>query len=177
MTLTRTVAWIGGLTLAAAWLASAAGVGRQARVVRVPAPTDDAERVVSLAADVQKQAGRLRQRLLAAPAPQAPTRNPFAFAERRLPPSRMQPQSSPTPHIEPSPSVTELPLALIGIAEEQTAAGLVRTALVAGPTDDDLHMLTTGQTLADRYHVVTVGSDAVELRDLVTGAVRRLALK
>ena len=38
-------------------------------------------------------------------------------------------------------------------------------------------MLTDGEELAGRYRVSAIGADAVELTDLVTGAMRRLALK
>jgi hypothetical protein len=38
-------------------------------------------------------------------------------------------------------------------------------------------MLTEGETLGGRYRVKTIGEDAVELTDLVTGASRRLALR
>jgi hypothetical protein len=177
MTLSRTVAWIGGVTLAAAWLASAAGVGRQPRTIRTAPRSPEADRVATLAADVQTQAARLRHRLAAAPAPQAPARNPFTFAERRIPESRTRVPAPAVTNVEPAPPpVVEMPLSLIGIAEDRTAAGLVRTAMIAGPAEDDLHLLTPGQTLAGRYRVVAVGADAVELSDLVTGAVRRLAL-
>jgi hypothetical protein len=51
-----------------------------------------------------------------------------------------------------------------------------RTAVVAAP-GDQFYMVTEGQELAGRYRVSAVGADAVELKDLVTGATRRLALK
>jgi hypothetical protein len=38
-------------------------------------------------------------------------------------------------------------------------------------------MVAEGQELAGRYRVSAVGADAVELKDLVTGATRRLALR
>jgi hypothetical protein len=38
-------------------------------------------------------------------------------------------------------------------------------------------MVKEGEILGGRYRVVAVGADAVELSDLVTGAVRRLGLR
>jgi hypothetical protein len=72
--------------------------------------------------------------------------------------------------------VPDLVLDLAGVAEQNTAGGVKRTAMVAAP-GDQLYMVTEGQELAGRYRVSAVGADAVELKDLVTGATRRLALK
>jgi len=60
---------------------------------------------------------------------------------------------------------------LIGVAED----GSTRTAMVQ--SGDELMMATEGQTLVSRYRVVKVGSDAIELADLVTGTTRRLFLR
>jgi hypothetical protein len=67
-------------------------------------------------------------------------------------------------------------LELAGVAEQNTDAGVKRTAIVAAP-GDQFYMVTEGQELAGRYRVSAVGADAVELKDLVTGATRRLALR
>jgi hypothetical protein len=175
----RTAAYLGGTTLLAAWLASAAGVSRQPDVSlnRPPAEAAEAVQLDALASDVQSQAARLRTRLAAAPAPQAPLRNPFMFASREAPARRsvahsdsaMLDSSSPAPASEPV-------LELVGVAEENTDAGVKRTAMVGAP-GDELFMVAEGQELAGRYRVSAVGADAVELKDLVTGATRRLALR
>jgi hypothetical protein len=73
-------------------------------------------------------------------------------------------------------AVFEPELTLIGVAEQPTAAGLVRTAMIAGP-GDELLMVVEGQQIGGRYRVSAVGADAVELQDLATGATRRLVLK
>jgi hypothetical protein len=70
----------------------------------------------------------------------------------------------------------DLVLELAGVAEQKTDAGLKRTAMVTAP-GDQLFMVTEGQELAGRYRVSAVGADAVELKDLVTGVTRRLALR
>jgi len=64
----------------------------------------------------------------------------------------------------------------VGVAEKKTDQGSVRTAMITADSDE-LFMLTEGETLGGRYRVKTIGEDAVELTDLVTGASRRLALR
>jgi hypothetical protein len=174
MTAPRAAAYIGGALLLLAWLSSAAGVPRQPRAPRAPRPApafDDA-----LAFDVQAQAERLRKRLASAPVPQQPARNPFVFTERRMASSapsipREVAPPAPMPVSDPEPELT-----LAGIAEQQSPKGLVRTALITGP-GDQYYMVVAGQPVAGRYLVVAVGADAVELKDVTTDRVRRLALR
>lgn len=175
MTSTRAVAYIGGAALLLAWLAAAAGDVRQPRRVRVPSQPGDGARMQTIATDVQAQAARLRQRLAVAPVPAGPARNPFAFGTREARVTRRaaapaaQPAATERIPVEPA-------LSLVGIAEQATPAGLVRTAMIATGADD-LIMVTVGQAVAVRYRVVAIGADAVELQDVATGATRRLALQ
>ena len=143
----------------------------------MPRLSPDEARLDVAAAHVQAQATRLRQRLAAAPAPQAPIRNPFAFAARERPARVTAPRFQPPPStIRQEPVAPELELALLGIAEDDTPSGIRRTALIGG-ADDELIMAAEGETVAGRYRVTGVGADTVELTDLTTGATRRLALK
>jgi hypothetical protein len=170
----RAAAYLGGTLLLVAWLASAAGVSRRQPELQITRPKAEAVQLDALATDVQSQAVRLRTRLAAAPAPQMPLRNPFMFAGSapvRRAAAPVEPRLEP-----PAPDVPELVLELAGVAEQNTDAGLKRTAMVAAP-GDQLYMVTEGQELAGRYRVSAVGADAVELKDLVTGATRRLALR
>jgi hypothetical protein len=172
----RAAAYIGGTILLVAWLASAAGVSRHQPAVRVVPPSAEAVQLDTLAGDVQSQASRLRTRLAAAPAPHASLRNPFMFGAPEAPVRRARPAVEPS-SIEPAASAApDLVLELAGVAEQKTATGLKRTAMVAAP-GDQLFMVTEGQELAGRYRVSAIGADAVELTDLMTGATRRLALK
>ncbi len=177
MSPSRTAAYLVAAVLFAAWLASAAGISRRPRSFVAPRPGPQVEGVEALAADVQSQAARLRQRIATAPAPQAPARNPFSFADPSPRPPRVQRKaeaiSSPplTNHEPPEPELT-----LLGVAEQQTADGVVRTAMLGG-RGEDLFMVVAGQSLGGRYRVVAVGADAVELKDELTGLTRRLALK
>lgn len=174
MTPARAATYIGGLSLLAAWLASAAGVQRQEAPERAAARWADAVRIEALASDVQSQAGRLRTRLATAPAPETNTRNPFAFgtAVRAVRPSSTT-RRMPNP---PPDLPVALPLELVGVAEQLTDGAVNRTAMIAGP-GDQLFMVGEGQEVAGQYRVSAVGADAVELTDLVSGATRRLGLK
>ena len=173
MTPARAATYLVGAILLAGWLASAAGVTRS-NPPRVPRRSADSMQLDAVVLDVQSQASRLRQRLAAAPALQAPTRNPFAFAERE---SATAPASVLVPPVSRSTlvaTITPLPepdLALIGIAEQ----GETRTAMIQ--SGDELLMATEGEVLGGRYRVGKVGAEGVELVDLGTGATRRLFLR
>src|SRR5215218_7336842 len=170
MTPARAAAYLVGAVLLAAWLASAAGVVRSQNppVYRASADSTQLDAVVL---DVQSQASRLRQRLARAPSPRAALRNPFSFNSRVSVPGAKP--ALPTLIVAPgaTPPVSEPALTLIGIAED----GAVRTAMVE--SGEELLMATEGQVLAGRYRVGKVGSDAVDLVDVVTGATRRLVLR
>ena len=173
----RAAAWIFVAAVLGAWLASAAGMSRSAEQVRAVETPVNSHPVDNLAADVQAQATRLRARMETAPAPQAPVRNPFAFSQRVDPrPRPVQPVRAqafvPPPPVAPAEPV----LHLIGVAEKKVWESLVRTAMISTESDD-LIMATAGQRILGAYDVVAVGLDAVELRDIVSGATRRLALR
>ncbi len=119
---------------------------------------------------------RLKTRLAAAPAPQEPFRNPFTFAtrvsrERREAPARVETDTPALlgPPLEPA-------IELIGVAESESPKGIVRTAIVSA-LSGELFLVKEGETIAARYRVGTVLADAVELNDLLSGTVRRLALR
>ena len=177
MTPKRAAAYIGGASLMAAWLSSAAGVVWQEPDASVdqPRPVQTAGTEM-LAADVQAQAIRLRERLASAPAPLEPLRNPFAFAVRE--PRRVRGTTSPVapPPATAPPVLAEPPLELLGIAEDQKPEGRVRTAILSAD-GSDIVMVTEGQVIGGRYRVAAIGADVVELLDLTTLGVRRLALR
>ena len=176
MTAKRAAAYLGVASLLVAWLASAAGVIMRS-TGDAPAPravaTSGAE---TLASDVQAQASRLRDRMASAPSPHQPLRNPFAFAERKAAYRGGSSPSAPAPDPAPAPVIGEPPLSLVGVAEQQSPTGVVRTAVLTSDSDE-VYMLKEGDVLGARYRVKTIGADAVELSDLVTGSVRRLALR
>ena len=178
MSTPRLAAWIIGAGLCGAWLASAAGVTRQVQTFR-PAPRPpEVVQLDALAADVQTQAGRLRHQLAQAPTLPATQRNPFRFATAPAAPAQRLPEIealTPSAGVEP-PAPREPALQLIGIAESRKGDAVIRTAMITGG-DGELIMVTAGQRILSRYDVIAVGADAVELRDVETGASRRLILR
>jgi hypothetical protein len=176
MSAPRLAAWIFGVAVCTAWLASAAGVGRSRTAPRpLPRPAMDAQ-LTALAADVETQAARLRDRLEQAPAPSPQQRNPFSFASRPVP---VRPQARPSvipPELPAPPPPSEPTLILLGVAEMPGADGLVRTAMVTTGAGD-LIMVTAGQSLLGRYEVAAVAMDAVQLKEITTGSLRTLVLR
>ena len=173
-------AWIIGAAVCGAWLASAAGVTRQARTTPPAPPTADVVQFDALAADVQAQASRLRERLAQAPAPNSTPRNPFRFApapsQRQVRAATTSPGTPEAMALDVAMPLAEPALDLVGVAETSTADGPVRTAMMTGHTGD-LIMAIAGQRILGRYDVVAVDAEAVELKDAQTGAVRRLVLR
>ena len=176
MTLRRAALYVGGASLLAAWFSSAASLSLQrpsralgGDTIPGPSATDD------LAANIQRQAARLRQRLASPPLPQQPARNPFAF---RAQPPKPRPQAARP--VEAAPPAVELPaepaLLLIGLAERKRPEGVVRTAMITTAADD-LIMASVGDVVLHRYTVTAIGHDTVELTDVTTGQVRRISLQ
>jgi hypothetical protein len=67
---------------------------------------------------------------------------------------------------------------LIGVAEDTTTDGLVRTAIISGP--GQLYVVKEGDRVTSRYRVARISPDVVELDDLARigdASVLRLALK
>lgn len=190
MTLRRSAMYLTGGALLVAWLAAANMPGPAAPAPRVRAEAQAAG-PDALALDVSAQASRLRERMSQAPVPHADVRNPFAFGAPPRP--HRPPVEAPVPVVvEAPPPVPAAPtLTLMGIAEENTAQGVRRTAIIAlrqaqgnpepdrgvGGDGDALFLVAEGQPVGDRYKVTKIGADAVELEDVITKAYRRLALR
>lgn len=178
MTAKKAAAYSGGGLLLLAWLASAAGLVQQTPPRdRSPQPVETSG-TTTLAADVQAQTARLKSRLASAPSPQVPVRNPFAFAAKQ---SRPEPVTSTTPSSEPSAPLQPLEpiepaIDLVGVAEERTPKGLVRTAIISA-LSGEVFWVKEGELISGRYRVKAVGADAVELIDLLSNGLRRLTLR
>jgi hypothetical protein len=179
MTLRKATLYVGGGSLLVAWFSSAASVSLTRSPGRVPDPQ---EAVVSptdgVAGNVQAQARRLKQRLAAAPLPQRPVRNPFAFGPA---PVSSRPAVLPVSRAATEAPVAALPpaeprLELVGIAEQQVDQALVRTAMIATESNE-LVMAVVGASVLGRYTVTAIASDGVELTDTTTGQARRLVLQ
>ena len=141
-------------------------------VVTKPAPIE------MRGAELANEIARLQERLRPSATPRQPGRNLFAFRAIAAPPPA--PLFAPAP---PRPALSEsLPLAsalpalkLAGIAEDAGEEGPVRTAIISG--EGQLYMAKEGEAVTPRYQVVKISADVVELRDLVDGSTRRLALR
>ena len=145
-----------------------------ARAAR-PAPAGPA----ALAGEVSAQAARLQTRMAQAPVPDSNLRNPFTFglparaadANPRMVRAAAVPDPPPAVYVPPLPQLT-----LMGIAEETTAEGPKRTAVIGGE-GDTIYMVAEGQPVGTRYKVTKIGADAIELEDLLTKGYRRIALR
>jgi hypothetical protein len=176
MSVKRAAGYCGGALLLLAWLSSAGGLMRQAPDAPEGGTPVDTSGTTTLAADVQAQTLRLKTRLAAAPAPQEPFRNPFTFGQR----ASERREAAPRPAAEVLAPVPGLPLEpaieLIGIANNESPKGVVRTAIISA-LSGELFLMKEGETMVARYRVGTISADAVELTDLLSGSVRRLALR
>jgi len=178
MSAKRAAGYFGGTLLLLAWLASASGLVRQTTDVQEPTEPVETAGTAMLASDVQAQALRLKNRLATAPAPQEPHRNPFTFAPREVATRRERRVPAPAEALTPPPLpvVVEPAFELIGVAESQSPRGVVRTAMISA-LSGELFLVKEGEVIAGRYRVKAVSPDAVELNDLVSETVRRLALR
>ena len=176
MTAKRAAAYCGGGLLVLAGFSFAGALGQQTPPPSDPSVAVQTSGTANLAAEVQAQTERLKARLAQAPAATEPVRNPFSFAPRD---DGRRPARSATPAALPEPVAlppVEPAIELVGVAEEQTVQGLVRTAIVSA-LSGDLWVVKVGETVAGRYKVTTIGADTVELSDPVSGATRRLTLR
>ena len=180
MTIPRAAAVVSGGALLVAWFAVAGSApdqeGPPPRARAQPAATSGPG---SLAADVEQQAQRLRQRLARAPIPDVQPRNPFSFAPVRAPrPLAAAPRGTVQAATLPADvaDVPPPPLVLMGIAEQPTAQGPQRTAVIGG-AGADIFIVKEGEAVGGRYRVKAIAADAIELEDLTTSGFRRLALR
>jgi hypothetical protein len=170
----RRTAWLGVSSVAlASWFASASTTDVRAPVGPLP-PSRPLAMERSLAA-LQSDVDRLHDRLGPTAAPTR-SRDLFHFSTP-IPKSAAAPRPSPPAVVADAPPAAPRPVfRLIGVAEDTTADGtLVRTAIVAGASD--LFLVKVGETVADRFRVEQVSSDAVELIDTTTSAATTLALR
>jgi hypothetical protein len=153
-----------------AWLATAATSSGRATVapsvMRTPL-------VDTRGAALAEEISRLHEHLRPVAVPQQRGRNLFSFSTR------------PAPVVPPPPkaALIEAPVArppapvlkLSGIAEDVTASGVVRTAIISA--FGQLFLAKEGDAVTERYRVMKISADVVELSDLAEGTVLRVALK
>jgi hypothetical protein len=165
--------WIGGGGLLAAWFAVTPSDTTHGKTTTAVAERPVAIRE-STADTLAAEEGRLRDHA-GSVAPGSSMRNPFRFGSGKPAGAVPQTGSPAAPVAAPEPPAPAQPsLSLSGIAESKTPQGTRRTAIISG--GGQLYLVTEGQTVAGRYLVVTVDSDAVTLRE-DNGASTRLSLK
>jgi hypothetical protein len=162
---------VGGGALAA-WLAAAATSGNRdsgESLVLKSSAIDG--RGAALAIEIS----RLHERLQPVARPPRAGRDLFSFVTSR--PRPVEPVQTPKPAVSEAPIRRPAPpaLKLSGIAEDATPGGLVRTAIISG--FGQLFLAKEGETVTDRYRVVKISSDVVELTDLAERTTLRLALR
>ena len=167
---TATIVVAGGAV--GAWLYASATSGNRDRVesIVVKPPAIDS-RGAALASEI----ARLHERLRPSATPRQPGRDLFSFVAPA--PSRPAPVQMPNAAPAEAPIVRPVPpaLKLSGIAEDATPDGLVRTAILSG--FGQLFVAKEGDSVTERYRVVRISSDVVELSDLTEGRTIRLALR
>ena len=155
-----------------AWFAAASTTGK--RPATEPAARNTT--VVELrGAELAAEIARLHERLRPGIAPQMPGRNLFEFSRRA--PARVAALPPPVPVVSESVPTAPPPPAvkLIGIAEDPSADGPVRTAIISG--FGKVFLVKTGEQVADRYQVAKISSEAAQLTDLATNSTLTLVLK
>jgi hypothetical protein len=156
----------------AAWLAAAAtsrgpDIGEP---LILKSPAIDASGAL-LASEI----ARLHERLRPTAMPPQAGRDLFSFVASRPRPVELVKM--------PAAALTEAPIRrptlpamrLSGIAEDATPDGVVRTAIISG--FGQLFLAKEGDPVTDRYRVVRISSDVVELTDLADSTTLRLALR
>ena len=137
---------------------------------------DRARRPVELqGAELAAEIARLQERLRPTTAPSA-SRNLFRFSA----PGRRAIETAPVaPDVAPPPPPVLAPppprLTLVGLAEDVTDAGPVRTAIISG--FGDVFLVKVGDRIGSRYRVTSVASDGAGLVDETDGATLHLSLK
>jgi outer membrane murein-binding lipoprotein Lpp len=125
----------------------------------------------SMVDEVNAQVDRLRERLAPPPGYPAPTRDPFRFGKTIEP---APPKPAPAPPVAPAPAAAAPALPrLVAIVSDTTDAGSIRTAVLS--VGEDIQIVKTGDSLS-KLVVQSIGVDAIELADPVSGATFRILL-
>jgi hypothetical protein len=166
---TATIVVVGGAF--AAWLAAATFPNRDLGEPLVLRPSAIDGSGAALAGEIS----RLHERLRPSAGPPQAGRDLFSYASSR--PRPVEPLQVPKAALSeaPIPRSTPSALKLSGIAEDATPDGVVRTAIISGL--GQLFLVKEGETVTDRFRVVKISSDVVELTDLAERTTLRLALR
>jgi hypothetical protein len=170
----RRVVYYGVSALAiASWFASASTSG--VRTPAVPVPSLKPTPLDRSSAELQAEVARLHARLAPTAIP-SHARDLFHFSGRAPRNGSAAPAPAPAAVIAAAPVTVSRPsLTLIGIAEDASDEGTVRTAIVSGL--GDVFLVKAGDTIAGRYRVEQVSGDAALVTDITTASQTTLALR
>lgn len=180
MNASRAVLMVVGVNLVAVWAAAAAGsrtaVAEPAAPPQVMADEAVGEARASLLAAADRLEAHASRRVAV-----SLTRDPFRFGAESRPAGRRAPDAPPAapPAEEPATETTmvdpEPDIVLQGMAESSDGEEVVRTAILRAGSE--LVLASVGMRVADRYEVVAVTADSVELEDIVRHVRRTWRLK
>ena len=177
MNASRAALMVVGVNLVAVWAAAAAG-GRAAATV--PAVPPQVEAVVEARASLVASTERLEAHARRDVAP-AMVRDPFRFGAEARPAGRRPPArpelESPAAGAEAmaAPVETEPDVVLQGMAESDDGEGIVRTAILRA--GHELILASLGMRVGDRYEVVALAADSIELEDTANHVRHTLRMK
>lgn len=169
---TATLGVVGGAVIV--WFA-AASTSTPPRTPASAAPKTGAVEVSG--AQLALEIARLHERLRPTEAP-TETRDLFRYASR--PSARWAAPSGarPAPALVAAASdaaPAPMPFKLVGMAEDPSDAGPVRSAILSG--HGDLFIVKQGDAVTSRYRVATIFAEGVDLTDLSDHTTLHLALK
>lgn len=174
----RRIAWFGLWSIALASWFSAASTPDVRTPAATPERTTSSRDLDRSAALMQAEVARLHDRL--APST-VPTRSRDLFHFNAKPVARLPVRvvdavqtADVVSHVD-VPVIPKPLLQLIGVAEDTTPDGAVRTAIVSGL--GDVFLVKAGDTISGRYRVEVVSADAVQLTDSTTSTTTTLTLR
>lgn len=174
MSRTVTALLLGAGVLVTTWVsAPAAPTAPVARVSEADLAAIEA--MAPLAAEIDQETARLRERLAMVPDRSEPSRDPFSFG--RPAPRAARPVEAPTPPVAvPAVDpVSELVWpTLAAVMVESVADAAARTAVVGW--GDLVEFLKPGDLFKD-FRVVAIATDALDLRHEPTGTLRTIKLR
>ena len=174
----RRIAWLGVWSIAVASWFSAASTPDVRPPVVTPGPTPASLDLDRSAAVMQAEVARLHDRLAPSTMPSR-SRDLFHFAAKPVTrPSLKLVEAAQTAEVPVQAEVPVAPkpaLQLIGVAEDESPDGAVRTAIVSG--FGDVFLVKAGDTISGRYRVEQVSADAVQLSDSTTATTTTLTLR
>jgi len=180
MNASRAALMVVGVNLVAVWAAAAAG-GRTAAIEpAAPVQGVAVEAVGEARASLLAATGRLEAHARRSVSP-AMARDPFRFGAAARPAGRRAPgrvEAGPPAEAEAraaTPVEAEPDIVLQGMAESADGEIIVRTAILRAGAE--LVLASLGTRIGDRYDVVALSADSVELEDTVNHVRRTWRMK